>query len=233
MTPEGAALDDSSGANDNGAMAVSSPPRPPAQDEPEALIPEARGRQQRRRLLALATVAVAVALGLGIYGAATGGGPLGTLHGSLGLGGTPKTCRSWQLKTQSAFVSGFLLTNTSSSACSLPLGMPKVAVFWHGQRLAVRQTHGSVAYVSRMTQVVALPVTHVLGPGKMGEIGFYWRNWCGPPTFRPWTPYRMTFSFRYGKGLFGSESQPFGLRPCTDAGAPSTIAVTQPQRWPS
>src|SRR5436305_1962086 len=55
-------------------MAISSPPQPPAQDDPEALIREARDSQRRRRLLALATVAVAVALGLGIYGAATGGG---------------------------------------------------------------------------------------------------------------------------------------------------------------
>src|SRR4051812_44353023 len=90
MTSERAALDDSSDANDNSAMIVSSPPRPPAQDDPEALIPEARERQRRRRLLALATVAVAVALGLGIYGAATGGGPLGAARGSLGLGGTPE-----------------------------------------------------------------------------------------------------------------------------------------------
>jgi hypothetical protein len=210
-------------------MAVSSPPRPPAQDDPEALIPEARDRQRRRRLLGLAAVASAVALGLGIYGAATGGGPLGTIRGSLGLGGTPKPCRSSQLTTQGVVGSGFLLTNTSRSACSLPLGIPRVAVFWHGQRLDVRQIHDSVAHISRMTDQLAAPVTHVLAPGKMAAISFYWRNWCGPPTFRPWIPYRMTFSFRYGKELVGSERLPFAPRQCTNSVAPSTIAVT-PQR---
>jgi hypothetical protein len=212
-------------------MVVSSPPRPPVQEDPEALIPEARDRQRRRRLLALAIVAVAVGLGLGIYGAATGGGPLGAARGTLGLGGTPKTCRSSQLKTQSTS-SGFLLTNTSRSACSLPLGIPRVSVFWHGQRLDVRQIHGSVAYVSRMTSALGAPITHVLGTGKMAEIAFYWRNWCGPPRFKPWTPYPMMFSFRYGTALFGSERTPFAPRQCTNPRSPSTIAVTQPQRWP-
>jgi len=44
-------------------MVVDSSPRPPTQDDPEALIPEARERQRRRWLLGGASVAVATVLG--------------------------------------------------------------------------------------------------------------------------------------------------------------------------
>lgn len=174
-------------------MAIASP-RPPAQDDPEALIPEARQRQRRRQLLSLAAVAVAVALGLGIYGAATGGGPLGTVRDSLRLGSTPKTCRSSQLKTQrlgfglgipaSIGLAGIELTNTSGSACSLP-GTPRISLFWHGQPLAVRQVH--VADFFRTIGLPGFPTTpvaHLLRSGKSARIYFVWHNWCGPPTLR-------------------------------------------------
>jgi hypothetical protein len=219
-------------------MAVSSPPRRPAQDDPEALIPEARQHQRRRRLLALATVTVAVALGLGIYGAATGGGPLGTARGSLGLGGTPKTCRPSQLKTQPIFfgfgialspgAGGLTFTDTSGSACSLPPGTPRVSLFWHGQRLAVRQIH--VAHFARLTGIPrhGEPVVRVLGPSKAGFVDFYWRNWCGPPKVT--TRHPMILNFRFGNAPAVSLRGSFRSPQCTHPGAPSTITATQPLR---
>lgn len=49
------------------------PPRPPAHDELEALIEEARARQRRRRLLAAAAVAVLAAGALAVHALAAGG----------------------------------------------------------------------------------------------------------------------------------------------------------------
>jgi hypothetical protein len=249
-------------------MAIAAPPRPPAQDDPEALIPEARERQRRRQLLALAAVATAVALGLGVYGAATGGGPLGTVQGSLGLGGTPKICRSSQVKTEPLFkgfgmpasVGGLVLTNTTGSACSLPSGAPRVNLFWHGQRLAVRQIH--VTHFIHMTGVPATPVSYVLGPkhscaaaqaarvpcpaSRGALIYFDWRNWCGPPKVSlPLvdqtahvaaaglaTRRPMIFRFQFGNALFVT-MRGYSRPQCTHPGAPSTITATQPLRYPS
>src|SRR5262245_48775383 len=212
-------------------MTVASPPRPPAQDETEALIPEARERQRRRRLLALATVAVAVALGLSIYGAAAGSGPLGTIQRSLGLGTAP-TCRSMQLNAHliavaSATGGGIAFTNTGST-CSLPLGTPRAGFFWHGQRLSVQQIHATHPFA-----IVHGPVVHVLGPGKSAQIDIDWRNWCGP---RPKLPIsrddQMTLSFRFGNAPIVSVR--FLPNPeCTQPGAPSTIAASRPFRYPS
>ena len=48
-------------------MVIDSPPRPAAQDNPEALIPEARERQRRRRLMAAIAVALSAGASLVIY----------------------------------------------------------------------------------------------------------------------------------------------------------------------
>lgn len=61
MHPDRALLTQSSGATDNGAMAVGSPPQPPAHDELDAVIREARARQSRRRLLVVCVVLVVAA----------------------------------------------------------------------------------------------------------------------------------------------------------------------------
>lgn len=52
------------------------PPRPPAHDELEALIREARERQRRRRVLWAAVVAVGLGAGLAAWAAIVGGGPV-------------------------------------------------------------------------------------------------------------------------------------------------------------
>jgi hypothetical protein len=49
------------------------PPKPPSQDELEALIREARERQLRRRLFATAAVAIAAGVGLAVWAALPGG----------------------------------------------------------------------------------------------------------------------------------------------------------------
>src|ERR1700758_2425229 len=49
------------------------PPKPPAHNELEALIKEARERQLRRRLLGAAGIARAAAVSLGVYAFVTGG----------------------------------------------------------------------------------------------------------------------------------------------------------------
>jgi hypothetical protein len=48
-------------------MVLEAPPRPQAQDDPEALIPEARERQRRRQLVVAVAVVLSAAAALGIY----------------------------------------------------------------------------------------------------------------------------------------------------------------------
>lgn len=57
-------------------MSVVAPPEPPRQEEPEALIPEARARQRRRVLLIAAGVVAAVGIGLAVWASLRGGGSL-------------------------------------------------------------------------------------------------------------------------------------------------------------
>jgi hypothetical protein len=74
-------------------MTVESPPRPPEQDELEALIVEARQRaRRRRRRYATALLAAALA-GAGVYMlvAHSAGGPAGTVHITPGTGAGPQT----------------------------------------------------------------------------------------------------------------------------------------------
>jgi hypothetical protein len=211
-------------------MTVQSPPRPPRQDELEALIPEARYRQQRRRLLGAMTVALAAVLAVGIYAVANGARSPGTIGPSLGLGTWP-SCRPGQLKTEPVLFIGTLtggglgFTNTSSSACSLPLGIPRARLLWHGQRLAVRQIH--VAHPFRMG---GEPVVHVLGPGKSAQIDFDWRNWCGPPKLSNYPRDFPTLEFQFRGGpLLEMRSGP---RPhCASPTSPSTITATQPLHY--
>src|SRR3954454_24111918 len=100
-------------------MAIDSPPRPPSQDELDALIPEARNRHRRRQLLSAVAIAVAAALALSVYAVAAGGGFLGTIGYTLGLTAAP-TCHSSQLRTEPVLFTGVLIqgggigiTNTS------------------------------------------------------------------------------------------------------------------------
>jgi len=83
-------------------MAIDSPPRPPSQDEFDALIREARERQLRRRLLGAAAIAVAAAASLGIYVAFSGGSsrPTAGASGSGLVTTCPRGALSLSLQTQ-------------------------------------------------------------------------------------------------------------------------------------
>jgi len=218
-----------SGASDNGAMTVESPPRPPSQNELDALIPEARDRQRHRRLVGAAAIAVAAVLGVGIYAVANGARSPGTIGPSLGLGNWP-LCRTAQLKTEPVLFIGTLsggglgFTNIGRSACSLPLGNPRPSLFWDGHRLAVRQIH--VAHPFRMG---GEPVVHVLGAGRSAQIDFDWRNWCGPPKVT--TRHPMTLRFRFGDAPVVSLRSVPNPPYCAQPGAPSTITATQPLHY--
>jgi hypothetical protein len=114
------------------------PPRPPAHDELEALIKEARERQLRRRLLGAAAIAIASALGLSLYALLTSGTVDSVTPANAGRATGP-LCRAsqlsatagWQGATQS-MLGGAAITNTSNVACSLPSGRPAVRIRWQG-----------------------------------------------------------------------------------------------------
>jgi hypothetical protein len=114
------------------------PPKPPARDEPDALIPEARAHQWRRRLVGAAFVALAAGVALSIYAVVSGGVPQGTHAGATkpDAVGSFRRCRSDALRLTGPRFNGaytghevenFTLTNVSSRACVLR-GWPTVSV---------------------------------------------------------------------------------------------------------
>jgi hypothetical protein len=210
---------------------LESPPRPPSQETPEALIPEARQRQRRRWLIGAAWLALTAALVLGIHAITTGGGTPATIGGSSGGGSGPPLCRSKQLETKhlapglpAVFNQVSLLgvgitvvANTSRAACSLPT--PEVSIYSHGQRLGVQQVQGLAFRIGPKA-----PPTHVLEPGKSAQIDLTWRNWCGSPTLYG-TRELKRVSVRLGSALtvVGKVRKPA----CVQKGTPSTVTVAE------
>jgi hypothetical protein len=86
-------------------MVIESPPRPPAQEDPEALIPEARERQRRRWLLVATAVAFCAAAALGIYSvfASSGSVPAGA---GAPRGLTGSDCRTASFAVKEIPISG-------------------------------------------------------------------------------------------------------------------------------
>jgi len=114
------------------------PPKPPTRNEPDDLIPEARARQWRRRLIGAAFVALAAGVALSIYAIASGGAPQGTHTGGGKLDAVAASpgCRSAALRLTGPRFNGaytghevenFTLTNTSNRACVLR-GWPTVSI---------------------------------------------------------------------------------------------------------
>jgi len=204
------------------------PPKPPAQDELEALIKEARERQLRRRLLGAAGVAVAAANALGIYALTIGASNRSTGSAPSGPGGVP-LCRTSQISVSIPGLSGvieegrtglFVMTNKSNSACSLPLRPPTASVTHNGVRLPVRQVTGRGIVLASWEP---LRVTHLLQPGTRAAVSSYWQNWCGARSYRP----MYIAHYRFDGQL--SVSLPLGPHPyCAARGAPSTIRVSRP-----
>ncbi len=205
------------------------PPKPPAQDELEALIKEARERQLRRRLLGSAGVAIAAAIGLGAYALATGGGTNRLVDGSPAPVVAPR-CRASQLSASARGLNGggfgtmdgpATLTNVSDTACSLPSGRPLVRILWRGRIVPTRETK----------EASEGPPLRVLAPHSRAAIFLSWGNWCGKPSEGTVSRIRPTFQLRFAGGLEvnapGWVATPPG---CISPGGGSVIAVSRPVR---
>lgn len=175
------------------------PPKPPAEDELELLIREARERQLRRRLLGAAGVAVAAAVGLSVYALAIGGvGHAGPTGGSAS--GRALLCRSSQLSGSASFqgatqsmLGGVGIRNTSGVVCSLPDARPAARISWHGRWLPTHEVPLATSAVSSV-----MSPAHVLRPGQEATVYFQWWS-CGGPG--PRAAVRPGFQLSFGHGL--------------------------------
>ena len=197
------------------------PPKPPAQDEIELLIEEARARQLRRRLLGAAAVAIVAAVSLSVYALAIGdGGHAGPTGGSASAGAP--LCRASQLSStaglngEAGTIGGtVLLRNTSGDACSLPTGRPDVTVLWGGHVLPTRQ--------AAIPEPRARPVP-LLAPHFAAAIDVDWANWCGRLSHG--TPIDPTFRLTWAGRLQIDVPNGVSARPRCDGGGTSASVVS-------
>ena len=155
-------------------MAIDSPPRPPSQDELDALIREARERQLRRRLLGAAAIAITAALSLGIYAVASGGNSRPTAGASDSGRATPCALSALPLSLQTQgtatqAVTFLTIRNPQRLTCSITA--PVVfEITANGQRAHVLgnplrlRLHTNL----RGTRSSFWPLN-----------GVWWANWCG------------------------------------------------------
>lgn len=213
------------------------PPRPPAHDELEALIKEARERQLRRRLLGAAGAAIAAALGLSIYAFFSGGvGNVAPSPAGSGRAGTA-LCRSSQLAASIGFqpstqmlVGGAEVENVSGSACLLPRGWPHMRLLLHGKPLVVRQKPNPPGYgVAPET-----PPARVLAPGAQALVEMQWGNVCSVPHLPvshggiPLVADKVTFVIRFGSSLAVAATET-GTPQCLSTTGPATLVVGSPK----
>jgi hypothetical protein len=200
------------------------PPKPPPEDDLEALIKEARERQLRRRLLGAAGVAIVAALGLGIYALTLGrGASAGGIR--AGRAAALSVCRSHQLAAttflQAATMSGagpITITNVSDTGCLLPSGIPSVRITCRGSTLAVQER--------AMKGLQGQPV-HLLRPGAEAAVPLVWSNWCG----RPQRMVRRVFYARFPDGLTVRAPERLAGHPnCGGRSDPSVLSVGRPFR---
>lgn len=206
------------------------PPRPPSDDDLQALIKEARERQLRRRLLGAAGVAFAAALGLSIYASVTGsssGRPSGS---SPGVRVGAPLCRSSQLAATADGLNGgafgtmngpATLTNVSGASCTLPTGRPRVHILWRGRILPTREA----------AEAADDPMPGVLTPHSKAFIALSWSNWCGDPSEGTVSRIRPTFLLRFAGGLQVSAPGWVATLPgCLSPGKMSSISVSRPYK---
>jgi len=200
------------------------PPRPPAHDELEDLIKEARERQLRRRLLGSVGIAIAAAIGLSIYAFVTGGKVDNVVRPPAqgGRAGAPD-CRSSQLAmsiggqgSTQMILGAALLTNTGGDACTLPNGRPVVQITWGGRPMHVAEP------VPRPGEVQTGRPAHVLAPGAKALVSMRMANWCG---FQ--APGLPTFRLVFGHGLALS-APGLGAPICSAPGSPAFLDVSAP-----
>jgi hypothetical protein len=200
------------------------PPKPPAQDELELLIKEARERQLRRRLLGAAGVAVAAAIGISTYAFVTAGAvrnvpPQPAVQGR----GSVSLCRSSQLSMSiggqgatQMILGAAVIANTGGEACALPKGRPVVDITWQGRPMHVAEP------VPKPGEVQSGRPAHALAPGAKALVSMRMGNWCGfqahgLPTFR----------LVFGHGLTLS-APGLGAPICLSPGTPAFLDVSAP-----
>jgi hypothetical protein len=215
-----------SGASDNGAMVVDSPPTAPSPEDLEALIREARERQRRRRLVNVAGVALAAAVGISLYAVTTG--QTRTPHARNALGGGPPLCRASQLST-SAGLSGAagtalvptFITNTSPTACALPAGRPLAQITFRGKPIPTRER----SWPSGMQ--FGPRAGRVLSAGSKVYVEVGWRGFCPRPAQAPTSGGVMvSLLFRGGLRVSAPETTPEGV-----PGIPGCGESSQPPPW--
>jgi hypothetical protein len=205
------------------------PPKPPTQDDLEALMKEARARQQRRRRLGAAGVAIAATLALAIYAITLGSGSKQSVRSApLGPGGVP-LCRSSQISSNLDIPDGLtgltawlVLANHGTTPCSLPLRPPTVQITWHGSVLPTHEVHGRDLVDATWEPI---RIVRVLQPKQRAAINFDWKNFCRTP--RPSNRAIPTYRFRFDRALV--LTAPFGPpASCLNPGAPPTPLVSRP-----
>ncbi|HEY2311877.1 MAG TPA: DUF4232 domain-containing protein [Gaiellaceae bacterium] len=217
-------------------MDTITPPKPPAPDELEALIREARARQLHRRLVGAASIAVAAALALGLY--AIFGGFRHWGSGGSRRGGAPPACRSSQLSTSAGFQAAagttfdpVLMTNRSSQTCTLGGGVPKAQILFRGGPFSIRAipwTRGLSAF--------GTPAGPVLAPGAKDVAELAWRDFCPRPAAAPQSG-SVTFVLRFPHGprVTARQSSPDvpgpALPGCAEVTRPA-VAVSPLLRYP-
>jgi hypothetical protein len=126
------------------------PPKPPSQDELEALIKEARARQLRRRLLGAAGIAIAAAVGLSVYaltadtarrpGTATKARPRAALPCAAAGGWRLRANGLWSEPT-GQHTAPFRVIRVGARPCTLR-GYPSIVLLdARGRRLDFRYSH--------------------------------------------------------------------------------------------
>ncbi len=172
--PRALALDAATGASDTSAMAIDSPPRPPSQDELDALIREARVRQLRRRLLGAAVIAIIAAASLGIYAVLSGGSSRRTAGASdsglaapCPLSALPLSLQPQGTATQAVFF--LTIRNPQHLTCSI--NVPAVLeITENGHRAPISDN----PLRTRLHATLRGARSTIWPPS-----GAWWANWCG------------------------------------------------------
>jgi hypothetical protein len=216
-------------------MAIALPPRPPSDDELEALIREARNRQRRRQLFLAAGVAIAGALALVAYAVAVAGTPTNSGASRPGAGVAVTACRPSQLAASIVFHGGITaggyfgvatIRNTGAGPCVFLANAnpPRVQISWHGKPRPLRQ----VAFRPPDHRPVRL-----LRPDAKAAIWLVWENWCASPHLPPGRgglaqgrP-QMIFAFNFGRHL--TITAPYvGAPTCLNPSGASYLQASRP-----
>jgi hypothetical protein len=171
----------------------------------DPLIAEAKRRAHRRRyVLAL----VLLLAGAAAYSIFRGEGSPAPRQVASPVARCSVAALSVSVSFQGALQSemgGFAITNTGEAACSLPTGVPRLAVIWHGRNLVVaNHAEGRPGISWRLARRLA--------PGKTSYVFLRWFDGIGAACFKPspaankpFTP-RLVLHFAHGFVLSATAS---------------------------